>query len=356
MKRYSRKKSTLQKIPPSFLLLGIPLLAIFLLVVLRLTGRLDFSSSAAAPRVNAELWVQDSNSGESGGVLLDFKQQFEQPELWAAARQNIDVYQFHDFLFMDPKYGIDETYIREKMLPVLNESGIKIALNVTGANWAKCDDRDQIKYKEAEAIDRIIAAGGAVSFLTMQSTLSKTEGGNSVTLNRCSPYPDKRRIDDIIDYMQFMKKRYPNMQFGMTDADATKGNDYKTSLHELRKRLGNHGLHLNYIFIDNIAEFLSKNDPKDLKDLEQFIRQDLNIPFGLVYTADKDITKSNAAYHTRVLRRYTEYFKAGGRPNNYLVTSWFRFPTRYLPDNDPREYTLMRTAAALGNRIRGTGD
>jgi hypothetical protein len=202
---------------------------------------------------------------------------------------------------------------------------------------------------EAAIIDRIQAAGGTVRFLTMQSTLSKTEGGNADTLNRCSPYPLKRRIKDIIRYMQFMQGRYPHIQFGITDSDATKGNDYQKSLRALRSALGRKGLRLDYLFLDNAAKFLENGTTEELKGFERFVEGNLKMRFGLVYTADKGRVTSNGAYKAAVLRYFNQYANAGGSPSYYLVTSWFRHPESFLPESGN---TLMGTALAVGKRIR----
>jgi hypothetical protein len=238
------------------------------------------------------------------------------------------------------------------MIPILHASNIKIALNVNGANWSQCSEkRAGIIYEDAKIIDRIIAAGGNVSYLTMQSTLSKTEGGNSESLNNCLPYPDSKRIQDITRYITYMKQRYPAMQFGLTDADATKGNDYKNSLRKLRDELALQNLKLDYIEMDNIAKFLDKNSVKDLKEVEQVVRDELGIRFGLVYTANKFTTHSNQEYYDSVMSDFTAYQKAGGTPGFYMVTSWFAYPEHFLPDNGADSYTLMRTAADIGERI-----
>ena len=92
----------------------------------------DQGSTACGP---TGLWYEDNNMGTAGGMPPDFKEKFYRPDTWARAREAVDVYYMRASTLINPANGLDESFLEEYFVPVLEESGVKIAIDAVGANF-----------------------------------------------------------------------------------------------------------------------------------------------------------------------------------------------------------------------------
>lgn len=311
------------------------------------TQSLNLKTQASTTNKNFEIWVQESNGGQGGSVLPDFKDMFLYPDKWARARQYVDVFQFHQHVFLKSTSGATDEFISAHIVPVLAESNIKVSLNVVGANWSQCGANAEQMFKEGDLVAKLRGLGMNVAYLEMQSTVSKSD-----LPDVCEPYSDEQRIEDIVRYVSYMKQRFPDIKIGVTDADAVKGNDYRTKLSNVVSAVRAAGYEFDFIFLDNVsAGILRRQRTAEIIEFERFVRQELRVVYGAIYTGEKSTLTSNADFRDDVLVAYRLHQQAGAKPRYLQVTSWMIYPTQHIPDNDKVNFPLMKVLFDFGRRV-----
>ena len=89
----------------------------------------------------------------------------------------------------------------------------------------------------------------------------------------------------------------------------------------------------------------------NVREVEDLVRGELGIPFGLIYVSKVGGATSNVAFRDAVLDAYRAYRAAGGRPDHLELTSWYAYPTSTLPEDDEASapfMNLVRDFALLG--------
>jgi hypothetical protein len=295
------------------------------------------------------LWVQPPNYGGAGRLAPDFFEMFTtRRDAWAEARLSIAVWVLRITSILGREAPISETFLNEAFLPWLNAWGIRLAVNVTGATLAGCDDFERRVGVEGAAIERLIDGGGCVSFLSLQSPLSKVGGRECPVYGRAAGFD--RRIADVVRYATLMTGRFPGIQIGLVDAMPAKGWAYAEVYRALVGALGAEGLELAFLHLDFPSEAASA-DWGNGRAVEDFVRGELGIPFGLLYVSKIGGATSNVAFRDAVLAAYRAYRAAGGRPDHLVLTSWYPFPDANLPEDDEAGapfMNLVRDFARLG--------
>jgi hypothetical protein len=293
------------------------------------------------------LWVQLPNHGGAGRLAPDFGDMFTaRSDEWVEARRSIAVWVLRMSSLLGPG-SISDTVLGETFLPRLNEWGITLAVNVTGATLAGCGSGLR-PVNEAAAIERLFDLGGHVSALSLQSPLSKSGGRECPAYGRETGY--ERRITDIVDYAAFMTDRFPGIEIGIVDAMPAKGWDYPGVYRELVAALTARGMGLAFLHLDCPAESASPGWENVLQ-VEGLVREELGVPFGLLYVSKVGGEVSNVAFRDAVLAAYRAYREAGGRPDHLELTSWYRYPDANLPEDDEGRapfMNLVRNFARLG--------
>lgn len=309
----------------------------------------DATPAAAQPTGPDQgiLWIQENNMGAAGGLPPDFHDLFTTRTAdWAEARRYVGVYLLRSTSLRNPANQIDDPFLRDRFLPSLEGWGIDLALNVVGAMGVGCSrDKAALMQTEAAQIARIARLGGQVRALSLQSVLSKPATDVCPAYGRNAAYPE--RIADIVRYTAFMKARFPGIAVGLVDAMVAKGWDYAPVYRQLRAALAEAGLALDFLHLDFPAEAATPGWA-NARAAEALIRDELGIPFGLLYTSNTAGRASDTAFHDAVMTAYRAFRAAGGRPDNLILTSWHPYPSRDLPENDPGEFPFMKDALELG--------
>jgi hypothetical protein len=129
-----------------------------------------------------------------------------------------------------------------------------------------------------------------------------------------------------------------------------KGWDYQTVYRRLQDELTASGLRLAFIHLDFPMESASPGWA-NVRQVEDFVRSELQVPLGLVYVSKVGGATSNVTFRDNVLAAYRAYRAAGGRPDHLELTSWYPFPTSNLPEDDEETapfMNLVRDFALLG--------
>ncbi len=307
-----------------------------------------FASVSVGGPDQGSLWVQPPNHGGAGRLAPDFFEMFTTGgDEWAEARRFIDVWVVRMTSLLGKDAPLSDAFISELFLPKLQAWGIRLAVNVTGATHAQCADHPGRLSDEIVAIQGLIDLGAEISFLSLQSPLSKVSGS-------CPAYGKETgydlRVADIVRYVATMTERFPGIKVGLVDAMPAKGWAYQDVYIRLLDALTAHGLRLAFIHLDFPMESALPGWA-NVREVEDLVRGELGVPFGLIYVSKVGGATSNVAFRDNVLAAYRAYHAAGGRPDHLELTSWYAFPTSNLPEDDEASapfMNLVRDFARLG--------
>jgi len=324
------------------------LFASLIVIVLITIGTESFS---------ADLWFEDSNLGTPGGMPSDFFSKFDNLSSFSEAAEQIDVYMIRS-AYID---SMDDNFIKEKLLPFLDKNSIKLALNVGGANWLQTGkNRKNVFNKELQQIRRLKSLGVSVSFISLQSVLSKDQKMAGEKLH----YSLEDRLEDIREYITTVRVIAPEAVFGIIDALPSQGKEYKEPYKVLTDYSVKHDLNLRYIHLDMPFDLIVRGKRSSswdtLRDVEQFVEGKLGLRFGLIVTSKKGGNNSSSLFHDLVTTEVKCYSYVGGTPDDYIVASWFPYPNRTIPDkiigNEyPAMYTVLSIANLINRNTSGTG-
>ena len=133
-----------------------------------------FAPTPSAGPDQGSLWVQPPNHGGAGRLAPDFFEMFTtRTDEWAEARRFVDVWVVRMTSLLGKDVPLGDAFLRESFLPKLQEWGIALAVNVTGATHAQCADHPERLSDEVAAIQRLLDLGADISSLSLQSPLSK---------------------------------------------------------------------------------------------------------------------------------------------------------------------------------------
>ena len=298
------------------------------------------------------LWYEDNNMARAAGMPSDFKEKFLNPETWEKAREAMDVYMIRANTLTKKENEIDDVFLKDTTLPLLKESNTALALDVQGATWMTHDKKKSVLEQEAALCEKIRNLGGEVTYLSLQSVLSKPLR----TKNESLPYPMDQRIEDIVEYTRTMKKSFPEIRVGIIDALPSHGKDYRTPYADLVAALRQSGYELNHIHLDipfeTPEEGINGMSWEKVKGVEVFVQKEIGCEFGLICTSRKAGYESNRAYHETVLNALERHKSVGGAPDQYLIMSWFPHPSRSIPENAlENEFPTMKTVLEFYKKI-----
>ncbi|GAB6142403.1 hypothetical protein JCM14076_31320 [Methylosoma difficile] len=291
------------------------------------------------------IWYEDNNLGKPDGTPVDFKEKFIHPESFLSATKYINVYMMH----AEALNNIDDKFLLAYIVPFLTKNDIKLAVDVGGATFTQLNNRDKLFNREINLFIKLKKLGVKVDYISMQSILSKTPKGKV-------DYPLSMRIEDAVSYSNAVIKEYPQVKIGIIDALPSHGQDYKKPYLQLKEALSNVGVSLSFIHLDmpyEIPREKVKNITwQTIKEVENYVKNDLGISFGLITTSIKAGKLSDQLFHYSVLSSLKCYSAVGGNPNDWVITSWFKNPKRTIPDNQiGNVFPAMKTVKEFGETL-----
>lgn len=295
-------------------------------------GALPATSSAPTGSDQGELWIQLPNYLRAGGLAPDFFAMFTSAtEQWAVSRAftSVWVLRITSIIGEDPIVSAD--FLREEFFPRLNEWGITLAINVTGATLVECGERGSRAGYEARLLQQLIDLGGHFTYLSLQSPLSKVAEPTCQYYRREADFD--RRINGIVHYIKLMSERFPGIKVGLVDAMPAKGWAYRDVYRRLIDAITSSGHELAFIHLDFPMESATPGWA-NVREAEDFVRGDLGVRYGLIYVSKVGGAQSNVAFRDNVLSAYRDYRAAGGRPDDLELSSWYAFPDANLPEGD----------------------
>jgi hypothetical protein len=304
-------------------------------------------------RPAASLWYEDNNMGTAGGMPPDFKEKFYQPEAWTRAREAIDVYYIRASTLLKPENSLDDSFLENSFVPVLEESNVEIALDAGGANFLRSprSSGGGRITREIALIEKLEAIGGRVGYVALQSVLSKPLWIKGQVVD----YPMQQRIHDVVEYAKIARERLPDVEIGIIDALPTKGRDYRDPYGQLAAALGEDGLELDFIHLDCPYEHPQQGVRitwEVVKEVESFVKQEIGARFGLICTSRTGGEESDEAWNDNVLDVPRQYAKVNGNPDEYVIMSWFPHPGYSIPESaGPDRFPDTKTVVSFAHEL-----
>jgi hypothetical protein len=248
---------------------------------------------------------------------------------------------------------MDDQFFTDLLFPYLQEHGIALALNVGGATWTQFRERrERVFQRDMDLFRRIKELGGKVSFVSLQSALSKSPKPDGKRVE----YAIDKRLDDIVSYAKAVREIFPNAQIGLIDALPSHGKDYEDSYRAVADALAREGVSLAYIHLDMPMELVMQRGRlswADVREVERFVEEELGASFGLFTTSRKGGNTSSSMFRRRVMTAMECYLGfAGGTPDDLILASWFRYPDKTIPeDATGDDYPAMRIVLEYGRKV-----
>jgi hypothetical protein len=293
--------------------------------------------------LNAPLVWYGPNMGS-----VDFPELFSRPELWPAAREQVDVFKFYGNTVSGFPYDIGgdnilPTFVEVGAFAKLHEWGIAVALEAGAVKFFACEAQSWADYTIL-GIDNIEANGGRVSFVSMDEPLL---GGQLVENGQTCGYTIEETAEVVATYMDLVHQAHPELAIGTIETIPPQTAD------EVELWLGAleaAGAKPAYLHLDvEVATGITDSAfVGELAELTAFA-EGLDIPVGFILTADLAAADSDQGYHSSVMKWADSVAKQLGRPTHLVFQSWIgpapsglhEMPVN-LPDNDPDVYSHTR--------------
>ena len=286
------------------------------------------------------------NFGSQGFVEL-----FTQPDQWAEARAQVDVFQFYADNVADGgpcsicgDNSLD-AFVRADAFRKLTDWGIAIGIEY-GPIYPDWDCTSNIVYTNAgKAIRNIRKNGGNVAFLSMDEPLMY--GQLDINGKHCG-YNVEKTASVTAGYIERLTSAYPNLSVGDIEPYP------HFSVAELKEwilALEAQGVSPGFFHLDVDIERVrveKRNVAADLKELERFCGEH-GIPFGVIITSNWTAAYSDETYFRSALKWVETIHAAIGKPRHIIFQSWqgpapsgaHEIPVN-LPGNDPNIFSHTR--------------
>jgi hypothetical protein len=280
---------------------------------------------------------------------LDLLRMFDQPDEWKRARALVQVYNFtgqHTFSEPPPIVGPNsyEALVRVDAFRKLRRWGKKISIGVGSVKEGYCTSdasgMDQSVADTLKDIDAVSAAGGAVSYLSMD------EPWVSGRSRRCGGPALEPTADRVAFYMSSVSRVHPTIAIGLIEAYPFSGADAIESMLTL---LQQRSVAPAFLHMDVDWHALKPGDfARDMKRLQTRCRAQ-GIPFGIIltgYNGDADALFAVDVYG--IARQIAETFlRWSDMPDHIMFDSWVQSASGLnitpsnLPDNRPFTQTNL---------------
>jgi penicillin amidase len=295
---------------------------------------------------------------------------------WSFVKQNLDGIKFYVGLLHQPPPGqLAElvAMVRELGLQVAVELGCCLdfgPMDETNGEWSA--------RSEIAALDRWYAVGGTVDYLDLDGPVRRL----LFPENR----DDGKRFDSleaavaqVVKAVDTFRAAHPGMQYwhltnfpnwgykGGVSYHARGPNrqdygEYDDAHRLVLDKLRTAALPLEGVTIDNpydylVGEHLSVNlKPattvdwiRRVRDYEDRSRSE-GLTVNLIVNSERGGQQSDALFAAETLKMVDAYREAGGRPDRWIVQSWYPYPKAVVPETDPT--TMTGLVKAVIERVR----
>jgi hypothetical protein len=231
---------------------------------------------------------------------------------------------------------------------------------------------------ELAKIERFYAAGGRVDFLDLDGPIRRLlysdrpghENFDSV----------EKAAEQLVNALRVHRKAHPETKYWLVTNFPNWGwrgdvcyhargpnkqgfGDYDKVVRIVLKALRDAEIPLDGVTVDNPYDYLcgerpslNLKDPKTvdwvarIRSYEEFARKQ-NLSFNLVVNSERGGGQSDQLFYEDTLKMVDTYLKAGGRPNRWIVQSWYPHPKQIVPEDAP--YSTTALVKAVIERVNG---
>ena len=301
---------------------------------------LMFGSTLSAK--NCEMWYEDNNMGKIGYIAPDAIDKFNDPASWKKSLNSMDVFMIRLNALYPQQNHITPYFIKHKLYRTLKKHNIRFALDVIGGTLTNLNSKKKKQYiQELDMIDRLYRMGVEVDYIYFQSALSKKHAFGT-KLKYGYDYPMKQRIDDIVTYAKTIHAKYPKIKFGIIDVLPILGLPYKKPYRDLMDAMKQNGIRLDGIILDGPYQLIKRHwrglTWKKILDVEKYVKHDLGIQFGKIFTDKQGGKRSDKMFYHRLVEMAKQYKSSGGKADICMLMSWYPHPRYTIPETLP--YTM----------------
>lgn len=288
---------------------------------------------------------------------------WERLDDWSETRARTDVVSFYVQAVGDDHRGHTTAAVQ-----ALTGLGIELAVEA-GGTLASVGCGDDVGSRSAELelsrLETITAAGGRLSWLSMDGPISRTIATGRAA--NCG-FTLEQSVDALAEYVEIIRDAHPGVQIGWlvnlpnwsyggieSYQCATKDyGDLQRALDAVVDGLAARGQSLDYLMVDEPYDYsqglVDSNCHADptavdwmgrLRALEDQVRGH-GLRFAQIYNSSRGGATSNALFHDDTVAQAGAHRVAGGRPDIRLVSSWYSHPDVVMPETTP--YTFTHTA------------
>ena len=230
----------------------------------------------------------------------------------------------------------------------LNQAHIAVAVEVGGVRDWNCSG-EALATIESEKIAKFIDAGGAVSFLDLDSPFGHTIATGIP--GNCG-FSVAETSAQLVAYIQMMRHAFPGVRIGLIEPvpwysvgahPANPGNnfgDLPQLLDTFQTTLAAANEHIDYFHADAPYDYDQANPTGWFKlvSLAAAVRGH-GWRFGLIYNSDTGGRTGDQPFHDQTLASFAAFKAAGGRSDDVLVQSWYPFPSMMVPETQSFTFT-----------------
>ncbi len=261
---------------------------------------------------------------------------FENESAWADTRRFVKslVYADHDFKKLEDG---ELRFIFSRM----REWGLSLELEVGAVKEWGVTARDTFKW-EVEHWDRVVRLGGVISAISMDEPLVAA----TLLLHRSYEYG----LEQTLDFISLARSRLPGVVLGEVEPyphfTQKVHQRWIDDLQRGLKALGQTGLDFYRIDPDWSAYVGNAGFWPGVRTVEDYCRSQ-NLPFSLIYWAAdyprtaRDHLATDQTWYSGVMYEGRAYAEAGGRPDQYVISSWVSAPSTAVPDGG--DFTFTRS-------------